>query len=149
MAITGSGSLAISLSLFVISAAFLPKGESASPFFFLPLLRVSHGCVAAFAGSLFSRLKPGEETTSGGREVAVAFARRDARKLRRESQHHFSSAALWTFRRCCCCFPGCFFRGVVLSDGGRRQRGREEKGGVKKSNISGGFVMKVARVKTE
>lgn len=127
MAITGSGSLAISLSVFVISAAFLPKGESASPLF-SPLLRVSNGCVAAFAGSLLSRLKPGEETTSGGREVAVAFARRDARKLRRESQHHFSSAALWTFRRCCCCFQGCFFRGVVLSDGGRRQRGGEEGG---------------------
>lgn len=39
MAITGSGSLAISLSVFVISAAFLPKGES--PPFFPPSLCVS------------------------------------------------------------------------------------------------------------
>lgn len=54
MAITGSGSLAISLFVFVISAAFLPKGESASPLFFPPsaCLERVRGCfcgVAPFA----------------------------------------------------------------------------------------------------
>lgn len=53
MAITGSGSLAISLSVFVISAAFLPKGE----FFGAPRVRV---CVCG-AELPLPRLKPEED----------------------------------------------------------------------------------------
>lgn len=48
MAITGSGSLAISLSVFVISAAFLPKGESS--LLFARLARAC-GCVCRIAKS--------------------------------------------------------------------------------------------------
>lgn len=94
MAITGSGSLAISLWLFVISAAFLTKGKLS--FFFLsppPRARVyvcARACVCFFvvardAQELLRRIKPrGVTERSCG-----AFARRDAHKLRLESQHHF------------------------------------------------------------
>lgn len=94
MAITGSGSLAISLWVFVISAAFLTKGKL-SFFFFLssppPRARV-YVCVCVFfvvvrdAQELLRRIKPrGVTERSCG-----AFARRDAHKLRLESQHHFA-----------------------------------------------------------
>ena len=58
MAITGSGSLAISLCVFVISAAFLPKGK----FGFLLLLFfffLSHRCVFRDA-DIYPRMKPVE-----------------------------------------------------------------------------------------
>lgn len=96
MAITGSGSLAISLSVFVISAAFLPKGES-------PFLCVSRTGVWLLCGIA----EAGRGDDVGGRSCG-AFARRDARKLRRESQHHFLRGA-GDFMSCCCCFQRCFF----------------------------------------
>lgn len=112
MAITGSGSLAISLSVFVISAAFLPKGES--PHLFARLARACGGV----AGSV----KAGEETMSGGRSCG-AFARRDARQLRLESQHHFLRAAV-DFTRSCCRFQRWFF-GVVVMSSSRGDSGKK------------------------
>lgn len=106
MAITGSGSLAISLSVFVISAAFLPKGESL-------FLCASRSGVWLLCGFAPSAAEAGRGDNVGGRSCG-AFARRDARKLRRESQHHFLRGAV-DFMRCCCCFQRCFFGGVVLS----------------------------------
>lgn len=68
MAITGSGSLAISLSVFVISAAFLPKGEFPPAF------------ICASGTGVWLRCG-----------IAKKRERRscDARQLRREPQHHF------------------------------------------------------------
>lgn len=100
MAITGSGSLAISLSVFVISVAFLPKGES-------PFLRVYRTAVRLLCGIAPSAAEAGRGDDVGGRSCG-AFARRDARRLRRESQHHFLRGAV-DFMRCCCCFQRCFF----------------------------------------
>lgn len=88
MAITGSGSLAISLWVFVISAAFLTKGKlSFFPFFLFPSARACiYVCVVARdAQELLQRIKPrGVTERSCG-----AFARRDAHKHRLKSQHHF------------------------------------------------------------
>lgn len=104
MAITGSGSLAISLSVFVISAAFLSKGEFPLLFFYL---RVWHGCVAA----LRDRRNRERRRCRRG-EVVVLLRAGDARKLRLESQHHFLRAAV-DFIRCCCRLQRCF--SAVLS----------------------------------
>lgn len=90
MAITGSGSLAISLWVFVISAAFLTKGKLSFFLFIPPLSRAClYVCVcfvnARDAQELLRRIKPrGVTERSCG-----AFARRDAHKLRLKSQHHF------------------------------------------------------------
>lgn len=93
MAITGSGSLAISLSVFVISAAFLPKGESPLLFFFIG---VSDTGVWPRCGIAESGRGDDVEGRSCG-----AFARRDARELRRESQHHFLRGTVDFIRSCC------------------------------------------------
>lgn len=138
MAITGSGSLAISLFVFAISAAILPKGES-------PLsLRVFRTAVRLRCGIAPCAAEAGRGDDVGGRSCG-AFARRDARKHRRESQHHFLRGAV-DFMRCYCCFQRCFFfsRGVVLRYGVGDSEGEK-----KKSNLSGGFITKVAAVKTE
>lgn len=71
-----------------------------SPFF--ACLARACGCLAV---SLLPRLKPGERRCRG--RSYGAFARRDARKLRRESQHHFLRGAVDFMR--CCCFQRCFF----------------------------------------
>lgn len=92
MAITGSGSLAISLWVFVISAAFFTKGKLSFFFLFPPpgarvsiCLCVCFFVVARDAQELLRRIKPrGVTERSCG-----AFARRDAHKLRLKSQHHF------------------------------------------------------------
>lgn len=83
MAITGSGSLAVSLYVFVISAVFLPKGK----FFFC------FGCVVR----LWCRITPhtSESPRSAGEKLWCVCAL-DAHKLPLKSQHHF--LLLW---HCC------------------------------------------------
>lgn len=117
MAITGSGSLAISLSVFVISAAFLQKGELPPCFFcffflfpFSPLrvstrvLRVCV-CVCVARGGRMRVLRDrslspgagagGEEATSGRRSWGC-FELRDARKASPGRRSITFSAAPWT-----------------------------------------------------
>lgn len=122
MAITGSGSLAISLSVFVISAAFLSKGE-------FPLLLFLFACLARVCGCVAGSPKPGEETMSAGRSCG-AFARRGC------AQASLGIAASLSPRRCGLyqvLLPSStlLFRGVV------RHRGQCEC--VSGSNIRGGF----------
>lgn len=74
MAITGSGSLAISLSVFVISAAFLPKGE------FPPAFICASGTGVWLRCGIAKKRE--RRRCRGGRSC-------DARQLRREPQHHF------------------------------------------------------------
>ncbi len=79
MAITGSGSLAISLCVFVISAAFLPKGK----FFFSPFIVPVCVCDAEF---LPSTVKARERSTG---EKLWCVCALDAHRLSLKSQHHF------------------------------------------------------------
>lgn len=115
MAITGSGSLAISLSVFVISAAFLPKGEFPK---FLSS-RVRHGRVAAFAGVAQSRRGDG---CRGGEVVA---------RLRAATRASFAwnrgitfPAPLWTLRGLVA-VSNAGFSGVVVTSSGRGDSGKK------------------------
>lgn len=104
MAITGSGSLAISLSVFVISAAFLPKGE-------FPFLCVSRTGVWLPCGIAPSSAEAGRETMSGEKLWCVCAPGC--------AQASPRIAASLSPRRCglyeMLLFSTLLFRGVVLS----------------------------------
>lgn len=119
MAITGSGSLAISLSVFVISAAFLPKGES--PLSFARLARAC-GCVA---GSL----KSGRGDDVGGEKLWRVCAPRCAPA----SPGIAASLSLWTLRGLVAVFNA-GFSGLLSWV--------PAEATVEKSNIGGGSLRK-------
>ena len=131
MAITGSGSLAISLCVFVISAAFLPKGKFGFLFFFF-LSLFSRRCVLRDA-DIYPRMKPEECVRvcvsecvcvcvcviepGGWRSCAVRCARwmRTQAGCLGKSQHHFFYRSRYirdgfvSFQTVCRLVWGCFF----------------------------------------